>query len=114
MLRCQDNADIVGIARVAWTITHLPVADITHDMLTLARYHKQCPILLTQQAVLLEILLQTMVPMQTKEVKLGQKREIVGAGCQNGEIIPANGPQVDFFSMQHDQVRPSYEKCVSH
>src|SRR5207247_3598474 len=28
MLRCQGNAEIVGNARVAWTITHLPVADI--------------------------------------------------------------------------------------
>src|SRR2546421_7916980 len=112
MLRRKDNANIVGNARSAWTITHLPVADITHDLLTLARHYKQCPILLTQQAVLLEILLQTMVLMQTKEVKLGQKREIVGAGCQNGEIILANGPQVDFFPMQHNQVRPSHEKSV--
>ena len=48
----------------------------------------------TQKAVLLEMLLQTIVLMQTKKVKLGQKRDIVGAGCQNGEIILENGTHV--------------------
>jgi hypothetical protein len=54
---------------------------------------------LTQKAVLLESFLQPLVRLQTEEVKLGQKREIVGADCQKREILLANGSQVDFFSM---------------
>src|SRR5689334_5820766 len=99
MLRRQGNADIVGYTRVAWTITHLAEADIAHKLFTITCHHTKGAMLLTQQAVLLELLLQTIVLMQTKEVKLGQKRDIVGAGCKNWEIILANGSQVNFFSM---------------
>ena len=83
MLRCQDNAEIVGNARVTWTITHLAVADIAHDLVAIVRHHNECAILLTQKAVLLEMPLQTILLMQTKEVKLGQKRDIVRAGRKN-------------------------------
>src|SRR5450631_920368 len=114
MLWPQDNAQTVGTTHLDGTITHQVIVDIAHYLVVVAHHHNQYAMLGTQEAIVVKWLLQIILPMQTKEVKLGQKCDIVRVGCKKWEILLTNGPQVDFFSIQHNQICPSYTRFISH